>query len=87
MIGPKDLKNAAATLALELNEAGLLNINGVPIRTLLRIIERHLRELVPEKCSILGCRNEARYTSGFCGVCDVVHNAGKGTRKADDSVD
>ena len=81
MIGPKDLKNAAATLALELNEAGLLNIEGIPTRKLLGIIEKHLRELVPEKCATIDCRNEARYTSGFCGVCDLLHNDGKGTRK------
>ena len=32
------------------------------------------------ECRRHRCRNAARYTSGYCGVCDVTHNGGEGVR-------
>lgn len=30
------------------------------------------------KCERAACSNDVRYTSGLCGVCDVLYNRGRG---------
>lgn len=35
------------------------------------------------RCARPGCHNVARYDSGLCGVCDVLHNQGLGKRISD----
>lgn len=32
-------------------------------------------------CKNTSCTNEDRYDSGYCGVCDLLLNQGKGTRR------
>jgi len=32
-------------------------------------------------CGAKTCTNEARYSSGYCGLCDLTLNEGKGERK------
>jgi hypothetical protein len=31
-------------------------------------------------CKYSPCSNKGRYSSSYCGVCDIVFNGGKGTR-------
>lgn len=35
--------------------------------------------LKSRQCKHPACENDGRYDSGYCGVCDILHNAGKGT--------
>jgi hypothetical protein len=42
---------------------------------------RQAYEMCFPTCAAEGCENEARYDSGYCGVCDITHNDGKGTLK------
>lgn len=32
-------------------------------------------------CRNRQCTNEARYSSGYCGLCDIAFNDGKGERQ------
>jgi len=34
--------------------------------------------VVAKQCAAEGCTNEGRYDSGYCGICDIKHNDGKG---------
>lgn len=36
-----------------------------------------------DPCRTNSCRNALRYDSGLCGVCDIIHNDGKGERLDD----
>ena len=45
------------------------------------IQEAHNRFGKPWFCKAEGCRNQGRYSSGYCGVCDIEFNNGKGERQ------
>lgn len=57
----------------------------------LAVVTEHLIEKVPIAdlieaiialtCKARSCENEARYTSGYCGICDILHNQGNGERR------
>jgi hypothetical protein len=32
-------------------------------------------------CGAKTCGNKARYSSGYCGICDLILNQGKGKRR------
>lgn len=37
-------------------------------------------EVLKMVCAARDCVNEARYSSGYCGLCDLTVNDGKGVR-------
>lgn len=80
---PEDLKALAAELAIALNRIGAVDLSGIRANAVIESIENCLSRYIPPKCKTAECRNEARYNSGYCGVCDLIHNDGKGIRKCD----
>jgi hypothetical protein len=40
----------------------------------------HTIWLKSRPCKHPPCNNDGRYDSGYCGVCDILHNDGRGKR-------
>jgi hypothetical protein len=68
-IDEKRLEKILVEKSFEVHGAG----HCVPLQEVLRVIKSLT-------CKTDGCTNEARYSSGMCSICDMVHNDGQGKR-------
>ncbi len=74
-----------ATCRCGMRDVGIIDPLFGPLcnRCAFKYIE-HLRRLCRQfldLCKTLLCRNAGRYDSGYCGICDILHNEGRGELK------
>ena len=82
MKNAKLAREHAFTIYAALTASGSLTERGKE-RALDIIAQGVEKVLPPPVCEAVGCSNEGRYNSGYCGTCDVLYNEGKGVRWID----
>jgi hypothetical protein len=83
MLKSEEFQKAALTIVMQLRFADAVKGNEADVARAAKVVEEQLRRLIPERCGAEPCTNQARYTSGMCGICDMRFGDGTATRYID----